>query len=213
MNSTELLEYFRAQVVDEIRPYQWSDDEIIVFMNEAQLKFCRLTEGISDVSTPEVVNVPVTTGEILAETHPSILNFRMALLASTGRKVEITNHTDVVSWANYTGEVRQMIIGMEENVVRWGATPAIDDEVNLMVFRLPLTDITDFDQDFEIHPKHHVSFVHWMKHLAYLKDDTEVFDKNASDKAKAQFEGYCDLVAAEQRRYRQKVRVVAYGGI
>lgn len=213
MDSTALVEYFRSQIVDETVRYLWSDDEVLVYANEAQLMFCRLTEGIADVSTPEVVNIPVCTGEILAPVHPAILTFRLALLASTGRKLDIINHTDVQSWANATGNIYSMIVGMEDGVVRWGATPAVDDEVNLMVFRMPLTDITDFDQDLEIDSKHHVSLVHWMKHLAYLKDDTEVFDKAASDKAKATFEEYCNTAASEQRRYRQKPRVVAYGGI
>lgn len=213
MNSTSLNEYFRSQVTDLERPYLWTDDEVFVYMNEAQLEFCRLTEGIPDVSTPEVVNVPVVTGELKAEVHPSILTFRLALLASTGEKVNIVNHTDVVTWTNQGGYIREMIVGLEPNVVRWGCTPLVDDEVNLTVFRLPLTDITEFDQDLEVPSLHHASLVFWMQHLAYLKPDTETFDKKASDRAKANFVQYCDQVSAESRRYRQKPRVVQYGGI
>lgn len=213
MDSTGVIEHFRSQIVDQNRPYLWSDDEVIRYLDDAQLEFCRRTEGIGDTSTPEVVNVPITTGEILAKVHPSILTFRLALRASDGSKIEIINHTDVRSWTNTTGRVTRMIVGLENGVVRWGTTPQEDDEANLMVYRLPLEDITDFDQELEIEAKHHIHLVDWMRHLAYLKDDTEVFDKQASDRAEKLFSTYCDFVAAEQRRYKQKPRAVAYGGI
>lgn len=213
MNSTSLNEYFRSQVTDLERPYLWTDDEVWVYMNEAQLMFCRLTEGIPDASTPDVVNVPVVTGEIFAETHPSILTFRHATLASTGDLVSIINHTDVTRWTNEAGRVRSMVVGLEANIVRWDYTPEVDDEVNLIVFRLPLTDITDAGQDLEIHEKHHASLIYWMQHLAYLKPDTETFDKKASIRAREMFEAYCGQVSAESRRQRQKPRVVRYGGI
>jgi hypothetical protein len=199
--------------MDEEKPYLWSDDEIWTYMNEAQMRFCRDAEGISDFTTPEVVNIPVTTGEVTAKSHCSILNFRLALLASTGCKLDIINYTDVQSWATNSGRVSSIIIGMQEGKVRWNATPIADDEVNLIVFRLPLSEITGPDQEIEIDKKHHVGLVHWMKHLAYLKDDTEVFDKDASEKAKGMFAQYCEKVSSEQRRYRQKPRAVFYGGI
>lgn len=213
MDSTAIIGHFRSQIMDQNKPYLWSDEEALVYLNEAQLEFCRRTEGISDVTTPEVVSIPIVTGEILAEAHPSILTFRMALRASDGVKLDIINHTDVRSWKNYAGAIREMIVGLENGVVRWGATPQVDDEVNLMVYRLPLVDITEFDQELEIEAKHHVHLVDWMRHLAYLKDDTEVFDKQASDRAEQRFATYCEFVATEQRRYKQKPRAVAYGGI
>lgn len=213
MNSTTLLEYWRAQIVDQNRRYLWSDDEAFVYMNEAQSMLCRLTQGISDATTPEVVTVPIVTGEIFAPTHESILNFRQAVLVSTGRPLDIKNHTEIKRWDNTIGTVSQMIIGLENHKVRWNYTPAVDDEVTLLVFRLPLTTIDNFDQDLEVEPKHHASLTFWMSHLAYLKQDTETFDKQASDRAKANFEAYCFQVTAEQERYKQKPRSIAYGGI
>ena len=213
MNSTSLLEFWRQQVMDVARPYLWLDDEAFIYMNEAQNQFCRLTEGISDATTPEVVQVPVETGEIFAPVHPSILNFRNAYLLSTGDQLDIKNHTEVRKWDNAAGNVTAMIVGMERNTVRWDKTPTADDEVELLVFRLPLVGIDGADQDFEIETQHHTYLAHWMSHLAYLKQDTETYDKQASDRAKANFEAYCAQASAEQRRYKQKPRSIAYGGI
>lgn len=213
MNSTSLLEFWRSQIMDQARPYLWSDDEAFVYMNEAQNQFCRKTEGISDATTAEVVQIPVVTGEIFAKAHPKILAFRTAYLLSTGADVTIKNHTDVRKWDNASGSIDTMIIGMEKNVVRWGKTPVVDDEVELLVFRLPLVGIDDVEQELEVEDTHHASLSFWMSHLAYLKPDTETFDKQASDRAKANFESYCAQAASEQRRNKQYVRTVAYGGI
>lgn len=213
MNSSSLLDYWRSQMMDLALPYLWSDDEVYVFMNDAQKQFCRLTEGIPDASTPEVVTVPITTGEILADVHPSILTFREAHLLSTGMSLDIKNHPEVRKWDNAAGNVTAMIVGLEKNVVRWDKTPMVDDEVELLVFRLPLTEIDDANQEIEIDDLHHIKLCDWMSHLAYLKPDTETYDKQASNRARANFEAYCAQVNAEQRRYKQKPRSIQYGGI
>lgn len=213
MNSTDLMAYWRSQVVDTERPYLWTDDEALVYMDEAQKQFCRKTEGIADASTPSVVQVTVDAGDIFAPVHPSILTFRQAVLGSTGYKLDIKNHTEIHRWDNAAGSITQMIIGMERNKVRWDKTPTVDDEVTLLVYRLPLEDIDDFDQELEVDPLHHTALAFWMSHLAYMKTDIEAFNKQASDKGRMLFEQYCADVSAEQRRYKQKPRVVAYGGI
>ena len=213
MNSTTLLEYWRSQIVDETRRYLWTDDEAFVYMNEAQNMLCRLTEGISDATTPEVVSVPVEAGELFASVHERILTFRQAVLVSTGYKLDIKNHTEITRWDNSTGSVTQMIVGLEKHKVRWNYTPAVDDEVTLLVFRLPLSFIDDYDQELEVEETHHASLSFWMSHLAYLKADTETFDKQASDRAKANFLAYCEQVGGEQRRYKQKPRSIQYGGV
>jgi hypothetical protein len=196
-----------------MRPYLWSDDEGFVYMNEAQNQFCRMTQGVSDATTPEVVTVPVITGELFSPTHESILSFRQATLDSTGYNLDIKNNTEIKRWDNTVGTVSQMIIGLENHKVRWNYTPALDDSVTLLVYRLPLTSITDFDQELEIEAKHHASLTYWMSHLAYLKPDTETFDKQASDRALTNFERYCFQVTNEQDRYKHRPQPVAYGGI
>jgi len=213
MNSTELRDYFRMQVVDTVRPYFWTDIEVFTYLNEAQLMFCRLTDGIADADTTEVTVVPVVTGEIFAVAHPSIITFRNAILVSTGGELEIKNHTDIHKWLNQTGRVSQMIIGLQDGLLRWNYTPAVDDEVNLLVYRRPLEDITGVGQELEIDTRHHVSLVHWMKYLAFMKQDTEIQDSSVANKCAADFSAYCAQVKVEQEHYKHKPRAVAYGGI
>lgn len=213
MNTTGVLDFFRSQMVDEKKPYLWTDDEAFVFMNEAQSMFCRLTDGIADATTPAVTTLPISAGEIFAEVHPSILLFRSAVLLSTGYSLDIKNHTDVTKWTNQIGTITQMIIGLQKDLVRWNYMPNNDDEVQLLVYRLPLEALVAPDQELEIEPVHHASLVYWMKHLAYAKQDVETWDQKASETGKAMFEEYCKRVRAEQERYKHKSRSILYGGL
>ena len=52
-----------------------------------------------------------------------------------------------------------------------------------------------------------------MKHLAYLKRDTETYNKRVSDEHKLAFIQHCQEAKAEMDRYRSKVRTVQYGGL
>lgn len=225
MNTTGLYDLFRADVVDTVQPYLWSDDEVFRYMDEAQIMFCRLGFGIADVTTPEVVRVPVTAGEEYADLHPSILTIRQARLASTGREIAIRNLLDAATAGDdygifvrtvehRPGPVRGVVIGEEQDKCRWVSIPEVDDEVILSVYRLPLAEITgDTEQEFEIRREHHMSLMLWMKHLAYLKQDAETFDRAKSKENEERFIAYCDKAKAEWSRYMHKPRSIKYGGI
>lgn len=228
MNSGELYDLFRSDVVDTEKPYLWTDTEVFQYMNDAYRMFVRLTGGIADV-TSDVTQIPVVIGESIAEVSPLILRFRQAWLNSTGRKVQIINQEEIeglrrddygvarlVTRDNSAGPVRYMVIGEERGKVRWVQVPVAEDIVQLSVYRLPLDTIEEGDEAFEfpeIGNEHVFNLAMWMKHKAYGKQDAETFDRGRRDQYKADFAEYCAMVTAEQDRYRAKVRSVVYGGI
>lgn len=226
INALELLEAFRSDVVDDALPYLWSDSEIYRYADSAYVMFVRLTGGIHDF-TSSVTRVPITAGEALSDVSRSILRFDSAHLVSTGRELEIINwperaalrRDDYGAKVNLyndptPGEVRFMVIGNQRGKVKWVAVPREDDEVQLQVYRLPLVKIEDDNHPLdEVDEQHHICLLDWMKHLAYLKRDSECYDKQASDDAAARFTAYCAQCKAEADRYRSKVHVVGYGGL
>lgn len=227
MTPSELYTAFRNDVVDTELPYLWTDDEVWGYMDDAYSMFTRLSGGIPDASSA-VTEIPVTTGEDRSPCSPLILKIRHAYLDSTKRKLILRNVEDppLVSLGDYgsisesadrqPGEVRAMVIGEEEGSVRWVGVPTANDVVKLTVFRLPIKrineDSSDTDLD-EIHYRHHIHLLLWMKHLAYGKQDAETYDKGKSEEFRLAFETYCYRASAELARQRHKNRVVAYGGI
>ncbi|MCJ7797293.1 MAG: hypothetical protein MUQ56_11105, partial [Thermoleophilia bacterium] len=159
MTSAELYDHFRKAVDDTVAPFLWAEEEVWAYMNDAQWMFCRLAYGIADASTAAVVDVPVDIGEAFSDLHPSILQIRRASRASDSKKIEVVNFEDMdnpskviddygMSSAvlrgtlldNTTGTVSYMVIGMEDNKVRWVFIPTVADTVNLVVYRGPLED-------------------------------------------------------------------------
>lgn len=218
MNTSEVLVQFRSDMADQAEPYLWTDEEVFSYINDAQRMFCRLTDGIADASTPAVTVLSVVPGTDWVPLHPTIKRIRSATRSDTGKDIDIINRDDMVQrrWVfdGTTNAVRALIIGMERKKARVFPKSNETVDINLTVFRLPLVAITaDGDQDFEIDEEHHLHLLSWVKHLAYLKQDAETFDRMKAKEFEDIFRAYCDEAKGEERREAFKVRTVAYGGI
>jgi len=226
MDSSDLYGLFRSQMVDTARPYLWSDDELWAYMNDAYRMFVRLMGGIADYDSI-ATSVDIVAGEQAAELHPSLLRVRQAFLASTGRELTVINPEDVPNMrqSDYgqmrplyldlrAGPVQYMLIGAKRNVCKWVQIPVENDEARLVIHRLPLTDITGDNQEFEdIGDEHVIHLLKWMRHLAYQKQDADTFDRDGSERYRDEFTAYCLQAKAEWERYKHKTRVVAFGGL
>ena len=227
MTSDELYDLFRKDVVDTVEPYLWSDSEVYAYMNDAYTMFVRLTGGIPDFLTDDVCLLTAASGEPYSSLHPSILYVRQASLDSTGDTVRIINAQDIerlndedfgmlrrLNQNTTIGKVKYMVIGIQQDLVRWVNVPDDIYEIRLLVERLPLVPITGAGQELaDVKAHHHIHLLKWMRHLAYNKQDAETFNKLKSDAEKAEFEAYCYLAKREKDKQKHKVRVVAYGGI
>lgn len=226
INAGELIEAWRTDVLDDVEPFLWSRAEALRYAEAAYRRFVRLTGGIHDFTSP-LTRVDIVAGQELADVSPLILRFDKALRESDGREITIANWTDQalmrrddygISSFLYNdrapGEVRYMVIGSQVGKVKWVSPPAADDVALLQVYRLPLERIVDEAHTLsEVDEDHHIHLLDWMKHLAYLKRDTETYNKRASDEHAASFVQYCAAAKAEMDRYRSKVRTVQYGGL
>lgn len=226
MNSGELYDRFRSDVVDEAAPYLWKDDEIWGYMDAAYKQFVRLTVGIADFLSP-VTRVRIISGNPVSTLDPSILRIMSAKKASDNSELTIANMSDqpfLVSddysilsklvLDNLPGPVRYMIIGAQRGKAKWVQVPAADDLVQMHVYRTPIVPVVDENHPLdEVDAEHHEYFLDWMKHRAYLKQDAETFDREKSNNAEARFRTYCEQCKREWERYKHKNRVVVYGGL
>lgn len=225
MNSTELKDFFREQLRDDVAPYLWSDEEVFLYMNEAQRMFVRSTSGIFDVSS-EATEVSITEGEKYSELHPSITHIRQAVYDDK-YELKIVNLSDMATLGSGNdyrvamnkalsmtpGTVVYMIIGEERNKCRWVSLPDTSATVKLSVTRMPLTNITADGQTLEVAEEHHTHLLEWMKSMAYRKQDADAFNPKAAEEGEVRFNAYCAKVWKEWERYRHKPRTVAYGGL
>jgi len=87
-------------------------------------------------------------------------------------------------------------------------------ELTLNVYRLPLNDISETSSTFElVDVRHQRALVHYMKYLAYLKQDADTYDPKSSERARNVWDGIVEDVRREVRRKRFKMHTVRYGGL
>jgi hypothetical protein len=218
MTSSDLLTLFRSEMSDTAAPYLWSDEDVFGYMDDAQTMYCRKTDGILDASTDAVTKIAVVPGSDRIALHAKIKRIRALTREDTGRDLDVINRDDMVQRRWYfdgtVGEVKALVIGQEAHKAR--VYPTSNETVNLRleVLRLPLLAITtDGDQAFEIDAEHHRHLLLWMKHLAYMKQDAETFDRTKAMEFEGKALAYFAQVKEEERRKAFKVRTVAYGGI
>lgn len=227
MNSTELLELFRADINDAVKPYLWTDEEIYAYMGDAYMQFWRLVGGIGDMTSDEASLVVAAQGEEFSDLHPSLLTIREAHRVVDSRRMTVTNAEQLpvmTSDSDYgntrsllldqtTGAPGVAVIGLERGKVRWCPIPDQNYDVRLLVYRLPLEGISGEDQELsELDVMHHIHLMKWMRAMAYQKQDAETFDRAKAAEAEAQFRAYCAQAKREWDRYRHKPSFTAYGG-
>lgn len=217
MNSSELRDQFRLEVGDTAEPHLWEDPEVFRYIDDAQKTFCRRTGGLGDATSLGATRVGFDAGDTFVDTHRSILKIRDAYLPD-GTHVTVLNYEDLAERGlrldgRTDAQVKVLIIGMQPHKARLYPAPTQSGTINLLIDRLPLKAITGEDQNFEVDEQHHLHLLHWVKHLAYGKQDSETYDKRKSQEYETKFYAYCGEAKVEKDRAKHKTRVVSYGGI
>ena len=229
MESHELLCAFRDDAVDDAAPYLWGTDEVYRYINDAYFMFVRLTGGIADGSSAVTQLTAIANQPTLA-IDKSIMRIRTAVNTGPQRdeykEIKVINAQDidtltdsdygVIRTTNPTlqGDVRYMIIGEQEDYVRWVNVPITHTHIQLVVERLPLIPITRPRQRFTgVRDEHHYHLLKWVRHLAYRKQDADTFNLVKSDQERDDFMAYCAMALNEKGTRKHKVRMTSYGGI
>lgn len=227
MSPEELVTLFRGQVDDLVEPYLWSDDEVYFYLDQAQRKFARWTHLFQDASTAAVTQVAVTAAEPFVVLDSRILEVRRASL-SDGSKVEVRNQGEMEDvygeldygvpmsskWMTATGKPRYLVMDVEEGKGRLVPIPETDDTLSLFVVRLPLNKVTVDSVVLEVKDdEDQHALLSWMRHLAYLKQDSQTLNPQLSNESVAEFIAYCVDRKSELRNKRRRPGAVRYGGL
>lgn len=212
MDTTELLNLFRAEVRDQEAPYLFENEQVYAYINAAQLEFCRLTEGIEDGRSFKLAVVP---GQEWYPIDKRVLKLRKAYFTATGRPVEVVNQEKAeplgIRFDGRSGPAKALVAGIQKGMLRAWPLPNEAAEIALDVFRLPKP-VGEGDQ-LEIDEQHHIYLLHWVKHLAYSVQDADTFDRRRAEEYEAKFRAYCARAREEQSRARRQVSTVVYGGL
>ena len=232
MDAGQLLSIFRSRVHDNVAPYLWSDPEAIEFLNDAQNEAAERARLLRDSTTAEICTVAVTAGTAVYLLDRRIISVERAKLDSQRLPMQITSTPEMdgprsatrpgwpqqwrangtwladsgAGWETQTGTPYFLVLDAEGD--RWKArlagVPTANDTLRLQVFRLPLADIEDEDDEPEISPRLHIRLVDWMEYRAYSKKDTETYDEKLAARAAGAFESaFGERIDANVRRKQE----------
>lgn len=226
MNLTQLVAYLRNNMLndrsdsiagsdpDEL----WTDETLVIQINEAQRRFAKRSFIIRDNTTPEVVNVTLVEGVSEYTLHPSILHLITARRSDMTRDLLRIGHSSLGLFTNpnvisYSPAYEQLVpgppiayttdetLGEDDDgtiaavTLRVYPVPRAEDEgvvLKLRVVRMPLDDLVIGNMSAvpEIPRDHHIEMLDWAAYLALSIVDHDAGNQKLADKRAASFESH-----------------------
>ena len=193
MNLGELKSAFRSAVMDMVKPYLWSEDEVTEYAAEAEMEACRRAHLIVD-STSDLASATVSAGDPAVPYDGRIIRVRRARLASQSRPLTILVQRaldeSVPGWESAAASTPRVLIpDWETGSYRLYPPPVLDDTLLMSVVREPLNELAADDDTPEINRRYHRSLINWMRFRAYSKPDPDTANPGLAKEALALFEG------------------------
>lgn len=209
---SELLAQFRAQTNDIGVPSLCSDQEFILYLNEAEREACARARLIIDSTTEEICKVQLTAG---VQTYP--LDDRIIFINRlrtnnhnqpiTRIKMEILDNEDPL-WETRTGRVEKYVIGYQSRSLVFYKTPTVDQEIRMTVVREPLEKMKSLSDSPEILERYHLPLLYWCYFRFYSKLDTEQNNEEYAKKYLGLFDQeFGSKAAASAREEEWQLRI------
>lgn len=212
MTLAELIASFRVDADDQTAPYLWPDEEVRLWLNEAEDEACQRAKLIFDSSTAAVCQIAVTTAASVYALHAATLDIYRAALTDAAGDIFVLTPTDRIEldrvrpdWRTVTRRPTAFI--QHDTNIELDAVVDATYTLNLEVCRLPLTTM-DFSTDVpEINRMHHRHLVQWALHRAYSKPDSETLNLDKSARAEDAFtKVFGNRPGADMRKKQQANR-------
>lgn len=196
MTLADLIRSFRSLSRDRVEDYFWSDDEVKLWLNEAQAQACVRGRLIREDELQAVCQVALTAGKHTYPLHPTAYELtRLEIVPANGdrpREVSLKSRewldAEVHDWRRMD---RPACMAIQDDItLRLVGTVQTGDVLSLECYRLPLQELKQLGDKPEIHLMHHQHLVQWALHQAFSVPDADVFDPTRSDKAERAFTAY-----------------------
>lgn len=181
MTLEELIIRFRFEAKDSRKPYLWSDELVISFLNEAERRACICGRLLLEEEDEEICSIGLSVGSQTYDLHPKlyeIVSLGMANQAGELRPIDLRSrewlNASDPSWRENTNLAYAAIQG--ESKIRIVGEIIAGDELRIEGYRLPMGDMKEGRDCPEIHEAHHVHLLDWVKHKAFSVPDSDGFD-------------------------------------
>lgn len=171
MTAAELVAHLRNNVLrDSVAPALWDSEELATYLSEGERLFARRTHCIVDEAEP------LSLLEAKAGVHTYTLNKKIIHV------YEITNSEGLPLKARSRNQLPKVFAegkpyafttGRGSNTVRLAPTPAEDEDLTMLVARLPLRGFSNSSYTPEIPEEYHINLCDWAAYKAMVNNDPE----------------------------------------
>lgn len=211
MTLSELIQRFRIAAFDKVEPYFFSDDEITMWLNDAEREAAIRGRLIRDFTTPDVAEIPMVADKAYYPLHEAFyeiehIGYEYIPPLANGyyddNSLVLISQEDMTSlnpyWRNkgdmhhlYGNELRYAV--QYDTDIRIAPTPKYNGMLYVEGYRVPIKPMKDDDDSPEINAIHHEYLVQWALFRGFSVPDTETFDPTRSGQAEAEFTRYFGL--------------------
>lgn len=194
MKLSEILDDYRRQIQDRVKPYLIANEDAIKFFNEAQREGARRGRMIVDSTTDGIAIVPVVAGIPLVEISPKIISIRRVRLQSRSAPLakrtvrEMDEFKPGWDTSTQTSQPSSVVVDYQTDALYLDPAPMSDDVLLMTVTREPLIEVEADDDVPEINGRYHHGCIEWMKFKTYSNEDTDLYDEKKAAVALKRFE-------------------------
>jgi hypothetical protein len=199
---------------DVYTPHQWSEEDFVGWLSEAQAKAVEAKGGISATAIMQVDN---TDGSIQLQPHMwRVLSGYDPRTKRTVRvvdfKSDISMSTDELS-SQKRGNPTKLISGVEDGKVFAYPVPSIDPYyIKLHLMNVP-PDLVDVNSTLVIEDRFHLPLLDWVKYRALMGEDADQYNPQAAAAYRQSFELFLKEYESYSSYGRRYPGTVAYGGL
>jgi hypothetical protein len=194
VNLEELRSATRTILRDRAKPYLWQDEELNLYLNEAEREATERGQLILDISVPEVAVIKVKAGTRTYKLHPSVIKILRAKLDSGSQPLVETSTQEMdgglyacgSNWDTLEGPVLRYIQNDDKSITLI-RIPVEDDTLRMRVTRFPLRPMKEDRDCPEIATHLHFRMLDWALRCAYRKQDPETLDEKKAAEYEADF--------------------------
>ena len=228
-----VIKRLRVQLGDSTEPHFWEDSDLLIYIDEAQMEFCRQGAPIRDSRTPEICTIKYKADAYEIPYHESIERILTVVrIDSTGvlHKVTLKNQENVLGLfarnlsdygtsidntrlLNRPDDNFDLFTDYDEHYIRFSSPALTAGTLVFQVERLPKDVIDSCDDKLEINRKYVPALIAWSCFRAWSVEDAETFDQKAADKSLDLFEDHAARAKTEYTRRHAQPGTVKYGGI
>lgn len=198
MTLFDLINLFRIEAKDQALPPLFPNDEITLWLNEAEEEAAIRARLIRDNVTSEICEIDVQANERSYPLDPRVFEIvyaSMVYVGSPGMFPYVLGKTTADELDSFRPawrilHYRPTAIIQYDTTIEVDSLPDTDYTINLEVYRLPLKPMEDDEDEPEINSIHHRKLVWWALKRGYEKPEAEIYDLNKSARAEEEFKSY-----------------------